>query len=120
MKLAPLTACMLMILPALPTQAHVHLHESTPADGSTLKAPPPKLQLVFSEAAHLTALSIRGSAESAPHKLAPLPQETAAKFSVDLPSLAPGKYQIEWRALSPDHHIASGTVRFVVQARPVK
>jgi methionine-rich copper-binding protein CopC len=118
-KLARLAACILMTLPAWPAQAHVHLHESTPADGSTLQAAPSRLQLVFSEAARLTALSIRATGETAPHKLAP-PAQTAASFTIDLPPLAPGSYRIEWRALSPDHHIASGTVSFAVQATPGK
>jgi methionine-rich copper-binding protein CopC len=117
-KLTRVAACMLMILPAWPAQAHVHLRESTPANGSTLQAAPPRLQLVFSEAARLTALSIRAKGEGAAHKLAPLPAQTAASFTIDLPPLAPGSYTIEWRALSDDHHIASGTVSFAVQTRP--
>ena len=116
MRLAPLTACMLMVLPAWPAQAHVHLQKSTPADGSTLKVSPPRLELAFSEAAHLTALSIRGSGEGAARKLAPLPADMTTQFAIDLPPLAPGNYRIEWRALSPDHHIASGTVSFAVKA----
>ena len=118
MKLTRLAACMLMILPAWPALAHVHLRESTPADGSTLPAAPTKLQLVFSEATRLTAVSIRGKDEAAPRRLTPLPTEAAANFSIDLPPLAPGSYTIEWRALSDDHHIASGTVSFDVQTRP--
>lgn len=120
MRFARLAACILMVLPAWPACAHVHLHESTPADGSTLTTAPTRLQLVFSEPARLTAVSIRGKDEAAARKLAPLPAETAANFSIDLPPLAPGGYKIEWRALSPDHHIASGTLSFAVRARPVK
>ena len=107
-----------MMLPAWPAQAHVHLRESIPADGSTLRAAPTQLQLVFSEATRLTALSIRGKSSEAPRKLTPLPAEPAARFAINLPTLPAGSYRIEWRALSPDHHIASGTVSFAVQARP--
>ena len=120
MKFARLAACLLLILPAWPAGAHVHLRESTPADGSTLASAPARLQLVFSEAARLTAVSIRGKDETAAHKLAPLPTQQAANFTIDLPPLAPGSYRIEWRALSPDHHIASGALNFAVQARAVK
>lgn len=120
MRLARLAACMLTILPAWPAQAHVHLRASTPADGSTLRVTPSQLQLEFSEATRLTALSIQGKTEAAPHKLAPLPAQAMAKFAIDLPPLVAGTYRIAWRALSPDHHIASGTVSFSVQARPGK
>jgi methionine-rich copper-binding protein CopC len=114
LKLARLL-CVLMILPAWPAYAHVHLHESMPADGSTLKAPPSQLQLVFSEAARLTALTIRKNGETEARKVAPLPTEVAARFSVNLPPLTPGRYRIEWRALSADHHVASGALSFAVQ-----
>jgi len=115
--MARLAACVLMILPAWPACAHVHLRASTPADGSTLRAAPQKLQLVFSESARLTALNIRGSKDSAPRKLGPLPAEAEANFMIDLPPLPAGNYRIEWRALSADHHVASGSLGFAVQAR---
>jgi len=116
MWMARLAACTLLILPAWPAAAHVHLRESTPADGSTLAAAPTQLQLVFSEAARLTALGIRGPGATEPRKLAPLPQQAAAHQVLDLPPLAPGSYRVEWRALSADHHVSSGTVSFTVQA----
>jgi copper resistance protein C len=119
MSLAPRVAgamAALALLATLPAHAHTRLLESTPADGSTLQAAPRQLQLVYSEAARLTALTIQAAGEAAPRKLAPLPPQAAAKFTIDLPPLAAGRYQLKWRALSDDHHVAAGTISFVVRA----
>jgi methionine-rich copper-binding protein CopC len=97
--------------------AHTHLLRSAPADGSVATAAPKQLQLGFSEAAILTALSIRKDGESAPVALAPVSRQPAATFTIDLPPLAAGRYLVKWRALSGDHHLASGSFSFSVQAR---
>ncbi len=102
---------------ALPVQAHAHLLRATPADGSSLAASPPQLQLAFTEAVTLTALSIQKHADPAPLRLAPLPRQPAAVISIAMPRLTPGSYLVKWRALSDDHHMASGSTRFTLQAR---
>ena len=120
MKVASLVAGVMTgmaMLATLPADAHARLLESTPADGSTLQAAPRQLQLLYSEAARLTALSIQAAGEAEPRKLTPLPQQPAAKFTIDLPPLAAGSYQIKWRALTDDHHVASGSVSFVVRVK---
>jgi methionine-rich copper-binding protein CopC len=111
----------LLSLPALllagAVAAHTHLLWSVPADGSVATAAPTQLQLGFSEAATLTALSIQKQGASAPIALAPVSRQPAVKFTIDLPPLAAGHYVVNWRALSDDHHLASGSFMFTVQAR---
>jgi methionine-rich copper-binding protein CopC len=111
----------LLGLPALllagAVAAHTHLLRSVPADGSVATAAPTQLQLGFSEAATLTALSIQKNGESAPIRLAPVSRQPAANFTIDLPPLSAGSYLVNWRALSDDHHLASGSFTFTVQAR---
>jgi len=97
--------------------AHTHLLRSVPADGSVATSAPMQLQLDFSEAATLTALSIQKSGASVPIRLAPVSRQPAASFAIDLPPLAAGSYLVSWRALSDDHHLASGSFTFTVQAR---
>jgi methionine-rich copper-binding protein CopC len=97
--------------------AHAHLLRSVPSDGSVATAAPRQLQLSFSEAATLTALTIEKNGENKPITLAPLSRQPAAKFAIDLPLLTAGRYLVNWRALSDDHHIASGSFSFTVQAR---
>lgn len=92
--------------------AHVHLRDSSPADGSRLSAAPVVLILNFSEPAQLTALSLQP--EHGPSwKLSP-PPEAQLRLSVPLPSLAPGSYRLRWRALSRDGHVAPGEIRFSI------
>ncbi len=97
--------------------AHAHLLRSVPADGSVATAAPTQLQLDFNEAATLTALSIQKQGDSRPIALAPVSRQMAAKFTIDLPTLAAGSYLVNWRVLSDDHHLASGSFTFTVQAR---
>jgi methionine-rich copper-binding protein CopC len=77
------------------TQAHTHLKEAQPAEGSVLNAPPANIVLKFSEAARLTALTLQkdGGAEE---------------------KLAPGKYVVSYRVVSDDNHIMSGKIHFTV------
>ena len=116
MRVAVLVVCAFTGLLAAPARAHTRLLEATPADGSTLRTAPRQLQLVFSEAVHVTALSIQAAGAAAPRKLAPLPRQPASKFAFDLPALAAGSYELRWRALSDDGHLASGSIRFTLRA----
>jgi copper resistance protein C len=92
--------------------AHVHLLDSSPADGSHLSSAPATLVLHFSESAQLTALSLElpGGARQ---KLS-VPSKAGAQLSVALPSLAPGAYRLRWRALAPDGHVMPGEIRFQI------
>jgi methionine-rich copper-binding protein CopC len=104
-----------LVLFVATAQAHTHLKEAVPAEGSTVNAPPDHITLTFSEAARLTALTIQkeGGEEQ---KLTPLPAEASAHVSVAAPKLAPGKYTVSWRVVSADNHIMSGKLHFTVAA----
>jgi methionine-rich copper-binding protein CopC len=94
-------------------QAHAHLVASVPAEGAVLTMPPQHLELNFSEPARLTALSVRRAEEK--RQSLPLPSGGATQHvTLDLPKLAPGVYTLEYRVISADSHIASGTVHFTV------
>jgi methionine-rich copper-binding protein CopC len=94
-------------------EAHAHLRSSIPADASTLSAAPPALELDFSEAALVTAVSIQ-EAGGAARKLLPLPTQAAARVSIALPALVPGAYVVSWRVLSADGHITPGKIHFTI------
>jgi methionine-rich copper-binding protein CopC len=93
-------------------QAHTHLTAAVPAEGSTVQAPE-RITLTFSEAARLTALTIRRPGEPE-QKLSPLPTTTTRQVTVPTPKLAPGQYTVSWRVLSEDGHVMSGTLHFSV------
>jgi len=92
--------------------AHVHLRDSSPADGARLAAAPTALTLSFSEPAQLTALSLQQDQGSS-WKLS-APAEPQLRVSVSLPALAPGSYHLRWRALSRDGHVVPGEIRFSI------
>jgi methionine-rich copper-binding protein CopC len=97
-------------------QAHAHLVGSTPAEGAVLTASPQHLELNLSEPARLTAASLRRGTDK-PQSLTFASSAPAAQhISLDLPALQPGPYTLQYRVISADTHIASGTVHFTVAA----
>jgi methionine-rich copper-binding protein CopC len=112
-RVSLVTAALLLFAAA--AQAHSHLESSTPAEGSTVSTSPPAVELNFSEAVRVTALSIqKGDEKKQP--LAPLPDKPAEKITVSLPALAPGIYVVNYRAVSDDNHVMSGILHFTVGA----
>lgn len=109
---AVLSAFVLLGASAL-ANAHAHLKEARPADGSVLAAAPTSLVLKFSEAVRVTALTL--SKEGGPEqKLGPLAGGPAAEASAALPKLTPGKYRVDWRLVGDDGHVMSGKLQFTV------
>jgi methionine-rich copper-binding protein CopC len=103
-----------LLLVAVPVvQAHAHLQQVTPADGSVLQAAPAELVLRFSAAAQLTSLTIVKDG-GAPQKVTPLPQKAQAQIVVAMPPLAPGRYVVSWRVLSADGHVMPGQIHFTL------
>ncbi|TLZ27885.1 MAG: copper resistance protein CopC [Gammaproteobacteria bacterium] len=99
--------------------AHAHLKDSQPADGSVVTIAPDNLVLRFSEAARVTALALHRVGE-AERKLVPLPTAPAQQVTLPLSKLGPGKYVVTYRVVSGDGHIMSGELRFTIDpsARP--
>jgi hypothetical protein len=106
-----LTAMGLLLATTL-AHAHAHLAASTPADKSRVAAPA-AVELKFSEAVRVTALTLQQGKEAA-KPLAPLPAKAATTVSVPLPKLAAGDYVLAWRAASDDGHVVSGSIAFNV------
>ncbi len=103
--------------------AHATLVSSDPADGAHLDRAPGEATLTFDVDVKIVALTLHGTG-TADRPLTPAgaavdegPGLTSATRSVKvlLPSLAPGSYRLEWRAMSRDSHPASGSVAFTVQ-----
>ena len=69
---------------------------------------------VDSEAVRLTAVTIVSGDEST--ALTVNVADSAKEFDVELPKLAAGEYVVEWRALSEDTHVVTGTIRFSIAA----
>jgi len=108
----------LALLP-VPAFAHAHLAGSTPADGSVLTVPPTHFLLKFSEAAHLTALSLRREGGGKAQQIAPLPTAAGRNFSIIAPKLSAGSFSLSYRVVAADdNHLSMGTIRFQLSPAP--
>jgi copper transport protein len=106
-----------MALPLI-AAAHALLTQAVPAEGSVLHTAPERFSLSFSEAAHLTALSLQKQGQALPaQKITPLPREASQAFTVPAPKLDPGVYTLRYRVVAADdNHVTSGMITFSVAA----
>ncbi len=101
-----------------PAGAHAFLVEASPKVGGRVAASPTELRLSFDE-----DLTPRQSSavlsDAAGHVVATgaarLDAKDASVMIVPLIArLAPGRYLVRWRAVSPDHHVNTGDYGFSV------
>jgi methionine-rich copper-binding protein CopC len=119
MKSAAAFVAMGLILLPIPAMAHARLIEARPANGSVLTVAPAQFLLKFSEAAHLTALSLLREGDAKARKLGPLPTAASTSFSIAAPQLAAGSYTLSYRVVAADdNHLSSGTLKFRLSPAP--
>jgi methionine-rich copper-binding protein CopC len=118
MKRIPLLMMSAALLGApLVALAHAHLQQSDPANDSTMTTAPDHFMLMFSESAHLTALTLQKDGDAAPQKIAGLPKEASEHFSIPAPKLAAGVYTLKFRNVAvDDNHVTAGAIKFTVAA----
>ncbi|MBV8853198.1 MAG: copper resistance protein CopC [Sinobacteraceae bacterium] len=93
--------------------AHAHLEKTIPSDGATLQVAPREFRLRFAEPVRLTALTLQRQTGE-PRKL-PLPGGDAQReFTLAVPNLEAGHYQLSWRVLSDDGHVMPGKISFTI------
>jgi methionine-rich copper-binding protein CopC len=96
-----------------PASAHAYPTVSSPADGTSLKEPPREVRIQFTEGLELafSQITVKGPNGEivSQGKLRQPAQDTLA---VDLKTLSPGNYLVEWQVLSVDTHITEGVLRF--------
>jgi copper resistance protein C len=109
-----------MLLVASAAQAHTHLESSIPADKSKVAAPV-EIVLHFSEAAHVTAMTLQQGTSPA-KALTPLPTKASQHVAVPVKGLVAGEYTVNWRVAGEDGHVMSGKFAFTVDpaAAPAK
>jgi len=99
---------------AVPAQAHSELASSIPASGSTVTEPK-TITLRFTRELRLVTLKLIGGKSD--EALAVDRSAPAGKlFSVPLPAIAPGSYEVKWRAAATDGHFMRGSFSFTVAA----
>jgi methionine-rich copper-binding protein CopC len=98
--------------------AHAHLKTADPAEGARVANAPAALSLTFSEAleAKLSGVTLKGP-DSKTVKTGTLTLDPNDKRAMRVPldgALRPGKYTVQWRALSKDGHSTHGSYDFTV------
>jgi methionine-rich copper-binding protein CopC len=112
-------AATLLLFPAS-VAAHAELLEATPADGATVEGTPAEISAKFDEPL-LTDGSTFSIRNAAGERLAvgQIDPDDATRLIIDpVPELAPGEYEIRWRAATADGHAENDTWRFTVTAAP--
>lgn len=114
----PIAALALLAVPAS-AGAHAALESATPASGTTLKAAPRALKLVFDEEvvpqlARVTVVGKRG------RQLAGSPNVAGSVVSVPLRSGQSGSYTVRWRMVAADDgHATEGAYSYGVGTKPL-
>jgi methionine-rich copper-binding protein CopC len=94
--------------------AHSELRTSSPANGARLSASPSLLELRFNEKVQVTAVRLFDGAGKELAVTRDRSLQENAVYSAQPPSMPPGSYRIEWRAISADGHPVGGAIRFSV------
>jgi methionine-rich copper-binding protein CopC len=115
MKAFLLTSLASLLL-ALPTvgSTHTAISNTVPKSGSELTASPPTIEIQFHDAAKLTSVLVIGI-DKHERRLAFAASDKPNTFIVSNPKLVPGRNEIQWKALSKDGHVASGSLVFTVK-----
>jgi methionine-rich copper-binding protein CopC len=100
--------------------AHAELTEATPADGAVVEGTPEEINARFNEPLETdgSTFSLRNAAGE---RLAvgSIDPDDRTRLIIDpVPELAPGGYEVRWRAASADGHAENDTWTFTVTAAP--
>jgi methionine-rich copper-binding protein CopC len=118
-RLAAPCAWLVLVLAVAPVFAHSLLLESSPAANSALATPPGALRLRFNNRiekrlSRLRLVNEKGEAR----ELGITTDGSADWLTAPLPTMAPGRYRVEWQVLSTDGHVVSGRFGFTIKATP--
>lgn len=109
-----LFAAALAALGAAPAFAHSPIKSTSPSDGATLAAAPDVIEIVFDGAMRLTRVTLEGpSGEAQRLGLSDIEVPTP-DYRIAAPTLATGRYTVEWRGMAPDGHVMTGTFAFEI------
>lgn len=115
-RLAIALALSLAASPALAQDSHGDNREviSIPVDDSVLTESPPALSLSFDHAVTLTEVTVHGPGHTAIPVGFTAATSAASSYSIPLPTLSAGAYEVHWRATG-DGHEMTGTLHFSIQ-----
>lgn len=95
--------------------AHTKVQSATLADGGVYQTMPDVFDLVFAQKVGLATFSLKDSeGQDVVVDFTP-PKSRETRFSIPMPKLLSGQYEMTWRAISNDGHVVNGGLRFSVQ-----
>ena len=108
---------LLFILNANISYSHSQLTDILPKNNIIYSKTPPKIELTFRSKVKLIKIDLnQKSGENKKIKInLNSYKERSKKFILPMPNITSGKYDIFWRALSPDGHIIKGKSEFEVK-----
>jgi methionine-rich copper-binding protein CopC len=95
--------------------AHAYPTVSSPENGAVLKESPQEVRIQFTEGLELafSQITVKGS-NGEVFSQGKMRQPAQDTLAIDLKSLSPGSYVVEWQVLSVDTHVTEGVLRFTV------
>ena len=111
-----LLAPLLAVLVAGAASAHSLLLESAPAANATVASGPERITLRFNNRIEKRLCRVRLVDAGGAARVLDLRTDDgkADELVAAVPSLAPGRYRVEWRVFSTDGHVVSGAFPFHV------
>jgi copper resistance protein C len=103
------------------TAAHAELAVATPPDGATVEGPPAEVAGTFTQDLTVdgSSLQLRDADGAVIAKGGVDPNDVRRMVILDLPTLAPGRYEVRWTTASAeDDEVARDTWTFTVVAAP--
>jgi methionine-rich copper-binding protein CopC len=110
-----ITACTALVLSGVTAFAHPRVVSATPAVGGTAKTAPSEVTIRFNEKLEpaFSSVVIRDSAGKQVDKGdAQVDKADHRIMRVSVPTLTPGVYKVEWRAVTADTHKVEGDFTF--------
>jgi methionine-rich copper-binding protein CopC len=116
-RLSAVTAFAIFVLFTAVLSAHLSVVKTSPADDSTVSAPPARVQVWFNQApaARISRLELQGPAGKVPLGEADVDGKERSIAAGVPDGLAPGKYTVAWRAAGDDGHVMRGGFTFTYQ-----
>jgi copper resistance protein C len=112
-KMALLSLIAIVVLGA-PAFGHAKLLVTAPAADAQVTGSPVALTLTFNEGVRLSLLKLTIGGHDIPLDI-DRAAATAVTVTVKVPTLAAGKYDVQWTALTPsDGHVVKGSYSFSV------
>ena len=104
-----------LVLSAAPALAHSTVKSTVPVSGSVVNRSPESIFINFNEPARMTSVVVAQSGKPDRKLEFTPPSGSTTTIRVPAPTLASGRNEIKWKALSKDGHPISGSIIITVQ-----